>query len=121
MGEPIQDVKNGFRAALALADIGDFTWHDLRHTFASGLMMRGASLRSVAELLGHQSMKMTMHDANCRRRICPRKSGCSIRHRRRGGTEVLPYERTRGQEIKKGKKRAKSVGRQIVFLSDWFC
>jgi site-specific recombinase XerD len=27
---------------------------------ASWLMMRGAPLRSVAELLGHQSMKMTM-------------------------------------------------------------
>jgi hypothetical protein len=28
------------------------------------LMMRGASLRSVGELLGHQSMKMTMRYAH---------------------------------------------------------
>jgi integrase len=63
-GEPVQDIKNGFHAALALAGIQDFTWHDLRHTFASWLMMRGASLRSVAELLGHQSMKMTMRYAH---------------------------------------------------------
>ena len=63
-GQPVQDVKNGFHAALALAGIDDFTWHDLRHTFASWLMMRGASLRSVAELLGHQSMKMTMRYAH---------------------------------------------------------
>jgi Phage integrase family len=63
-GEPVQDIKNGFHAALELAEIRDFTWHDLRHTFASWLMMRGASLRSVAELLGHQSLKMTMRDAH---------------------------------------------------------
>ena len=63
-GQPIQEIKYGFHAALKLAKIEDFTWHDLRHTFASWLMMRGASLRSVAELLGHQSMKMTMRYAH---------------------------------------------------------
>ena len=51
-GEPVKDVKNGFHTALAIARINDFTWHDLRHTFASWLIMKGASLRSVAELLG---------------------------------------------------------------------
>jgi integrase len=63
-GEPVQDIKNGFHAALELAEIDDFTWHDLRHTFASWLMMRGALLRSVAELLGHQSLKMTVRYAH---------------------------------------------------------
>jgi site-specific recombinase XerD len=60
----VQDIKNGFHAALELAGIENFTWHDLRHTFASWLMMRGASLRSVTELLGHTSMKMTMRYAH---------------------------------------------------------
>src|SRR3954452_12769418 len=64
LSEPVQDIKNGFHAALEPAEIENFTWHDLRHTFASWLMMRGASLRSVAELLGHQSMKMTMRYAH---------------------------------------------------------
>jgi hypothetical protein len=36
----------------------------MRHTFASWLTMRGASLRAVAELLGHQTMQMTMRYAH---------------------------------------------------------
>jgi integrase len=59
-GEPVQDVKNAFHTALKAADISDFTWHDLRHTFASWLIMKGASLRSVAELLGHRGLRMVM-------------------------------------------------------------
>ena len=29
------DVKNAFHTAFKAAEIKDFTWHDLRHTFAS--------------------------------------------------------------------------------------
>ena len=63
-GEPVQDVKNAFQTALEAAEIKDFTWHDLRHTFASWLIMKGASLRSVAELLGHRGLRMVMRYAH---------------------------------------------------------
>jgi integrase len=63
-GEPVQDVKNAFQTALETAEIKDFTWHDLRHTFASWLIMKGASLRSVAELLGHRGLRMVMRYAH---------------------------------------------------------
>jgi hypothetical protein len=63
-GEPIKDVKNGFHTALEIARVEDFNWHDLRHTFASWLIMKGASLRSVAELLGHRGLRMVMRYAH---------------------------------------------------------
>ena len=63
-GEPVQDVKNAFQTALEIAEIKDFTWHDLRHTFASWLIMKGASLRSVADLLGHRGLRMVMRYAH---------------------------------------------------------
>jgi len=63
-GKPVKDVKNGFHTALEIAEIKDFTWHDLRHTFASWLVMKGASLRSVAELLGHRGLRMVMRYAH---------------------------------------------------------
>jgi site-specific recombinase XerD len=38
----------------------DFTFHDLRHTFASRLVLAGVDLPTVKELLGHRDVSMAM-------------------------------------------------------------
>lgn len=57
---PLKDIKTAFNNALKKAGIEDFRWHDLRHTAASHLVMNGAGLKDVQEILGHKTMSMTM-------------------------------------------------------------
>lgn len=40
--------------------IEDFHFHDLRHTFASQMIMAGVDITTVSRLLGHKSLKMTL-------------------------------------------------------------
>lgn len=53
-------VESRFRPALARAGVLGMTFHGLRHTFASRLVMKGVPLRTVQELLGHKSPMMTL-------------------------------------------------------------
>lgn len=53
-----------FEKVVAGAKIDKLRWHDLRHTFASRLVMAGVDIRTVQELLGHRSIAMTMRYAH---------------------------------------------------------
>ena len=63
-GTPFADVRKSFSTALKYAGIEDFHFHDLRHTFASNLIMDGVDLFTLKELLGHKDIKMTMKYAH---------------------------------------------------------
>ena len=59
VGDQVQDLKKSFRHACLQAKITDFRIHDLRHTFASWLVMDGVSLYDVSKLLRHSNIRMT--------------------------------------------------------------
>ena len=59
-GKPYRDFRTAFERAVMRADIPDFTFHDLRHTFASRLVMAGVDLPTVKELMGHKHINMTL-------------------------------------------------------------
>ena len=60
----LNDVKRAYKAACDRAGIKDFRFHDLRHTFASHVIMKGASLKDAQELSAHASMAMTLRYAH---------------------------------------------------------
>jgi integrase len=63
-GKRLLDVKRSFNTACRRAKIKDFRFHDMRHTFASHLVMAGVDIMTVKELLGHKSLNMTLRYAH---------------------------------------------------------
>ncbi len=63
-GHRIRSIHTVFTATVKKAGIHDFTFRDLRHTFASHLAMNGRPLKEIQELMGHENITMTMRYAH---------------------------------------------------------
>jgi site-specific recombinase XerD len=55
-----REPRRWFEPVLKDAKVPNFSWHCLRHTFASRLVMAGVDIRTVQELLGHKTIAMTV-------------------------------------------------------------
>lgn len=58
-GKPFYDLKRQFGKAVKKAGLKDVTFHTLRHTAASQMVMAGVDLRTVQAILRHKSITMT--------------------------------------------------------------
>jgi site-specific recombinase XerD len=63
-GKKMGDCRTSWENLVKAANIENFRWHDMRHDFASQLVMKGVDLNTVRELLGHADMKMTLRYAH---------------------------------------------------------
>lgn len=63
-GEAMGHIKTSWDGLMKAAKIRAFRFHDLRHHFASKLVMAGVDLNTVRELLGHGDIAMTLRYAH---------------------------------------------------------
>ncbi len=61
--DEFDNVNTAWENLIKVAEIPDLRWHDLRHDFASQLVMKGVSLYVVQQLMGHSTAKQTQRYA----------------------------------------------------------
>lgn len=84
-GRRFTDIKRSFTSARKRAGIKEFRFHDLRHTFASHLVMSGVDIVTVKELLGHKTLAMTLRYAH----LAPSHKAKALENLYGGGGYVL--------------------------------
>ena len=73
-GKRIDNCRSAWDTLMKMAEIENFRWHDMRHDFASQLVMHGVDLNTIRELLGHADLKMTLRYAH----LAPEAKGKAV-------------------------------------------
>jgi integrase len=84
-------IQHSFEKVVKQAGIKDFRFHDLRHTFASRLVMAGVNLKTIQELLGHKDYRMSLRYSHLSPEI------------KRQAVEILDKDKNMAQIWHKGK------------------
>ncbi|MBV6816053.1 site-specific integrase [Xanthomonas campestris pv. passiflorae] len=63
-GRRMDNISSSWEELCDTIALPGFRFHDLRHTFASRLVMAGVDLNTVRELLGHSDIRMTLRYAH---------------------------------------------------------
>jgi integrase len=103
-GKPMAQFDKTYKNALRKAGIENFRFHNLRHTFASHLTMQGVPQRSVQELLGHGSGRMTERYSH----LSPRHMHAAVKQFSlgfRNGSEESGHVLDTSAEMKKSQPR----------------
>jgi site-specific recombinase XerD len=63
-------IDRSFVPLLRKAELPRIRFHDLRHTFATLMLLQGVHVKVVSEMLGHSSIALTLLHLRCCQNCC---------------------------------------------------